>query len=299
MKSICFYHSADLDGHCSGAIVKKAIPDVELIGINYGDEFPWDKIDSETTVYMVDFCLQPFDLMLQLNNSCRKLVWIDHHKSAIGEYQEIAIDIYGMRNIKKAACELCWEYFFTGGELPRTVKMLGRYDVWDKSDNKMWENEILPFQFGMRLYDTDPSLTGEDNAWFHLFYPLPNYGENERIFYGDLENSYYNSVVNEGTTILRYQRQTNQKYISAYGFEAEFEGKRAICVNKGMTNSQLFDSVYDEEKHDIMMTFCLKKPGQWTISLYSTTIDVSVIAKKHGGGGHKGAAGFQIDKLPF
>jgi nanoRNase/pAp phosphatase (c-di-AMP/oligoRNAs hydrolase) len=39
--------------------------------------------------------------------------------------------------------------------------------------------------------------------------------------------------------------------------------------------------------------------SQYTVSLYSETIDVSVIAKKHGGGGHKGAAGFVCPKLPF
>ena len=36
----CFYHSADLDGQCSGAIVKLARPDCELVGIDYGDPFP-------------------------------------------------------------------------------------------------------------------------------------------------------------------------------------------------------------------------------------------------------------------
>jgi nanoRNase/pAp phosphatase (c-di-AMP/oligoRNAs hydrolase) len=38
---------------------------------------------------------------------------------------------------------------------------------------------------------------------------------------------------------------------------------------------------------------------QYTVSLYSKTVDVSEIAKKYGGGGHKGAAGFQCKKLPF
>ena len=40
----CFYHLADLDGHCSGAIVKYKYPDAELFGINYGQAFPYDKI---------------------------------------------------------------------------------------------------------------------------------------------------------------------------------------------------------------------------------------------------------------
>ena len=38
---------------------------------------------------------------------------------------------------------------------------------------------------------------------------------------------------------------------------------------------------------------------KFTVSLYSESVDVSVIAKAHGGGGHKGAAGFICAELPF
>jgi len=43
----------------------------------------------------------------------------------------------------------------------------------------------------------------------------------------------------------------------------------------------------------------LKQNGTWTYSMYSKTVDVSNIAKKYGGGGHKGAAGFNMDKMGF
>ena len=72
----CFYHSTDLDGHCSGAIVKYRYPECEMIGINYGQEFPWDSIQPDEQVFMVDFTLQPFEGMERLNNLCN-LHWID------------------------------------------------------------------------------------------------------------------------------------------------------------------------------------------------------------------------------
>lgn len=37
MKPICFYHKADLDGVCSGDIVKHFVPDVERYGFDYGE----------------------------------------------------------------------------------------------------------------------------------------------------------------------------------------------------------------------------------------------------------------------
>ena len=40
---------------------------------------------------------------------------------------------------------------------------------------------------------------------------------------------------------------------------------------------------------------------KWKVSLYTKKddIDVSIIAQKYGGGGHKKASGFRCDKLPF
>jgi nanoRNase/pAp phosphatase (c-di-AMP/oligoRNAs hydrolase) len=42
--------------------------------------------------------------------------------------------------------------------------------------------------------------------------------------------------------------------------------------------------------------------GNWTVSMYTDKPDINVglIAKKYGGGGHVGASGFQcIGELPF
>lgn len=121
----CFYHSADLDGHCSGAIVKLAHPECEMIPINYGQEFPWDTIILGETVFMVDFSLPAGDMKaLNLNSDLR---WIDHHKSAI----EALSGLYkGIREIGLGACELVWRYCFPNDPVPYAVHLLSVYDVW-------------------------------------------------------------------------------------------------------------------------------------------------------------------------
>ncbi len=297
---ICFYHSADLDGHCSGAVIKWKYPDCEMRGWNYGDEFPWTDVEG-CDVIMVDICLQPFfEHMPRLNEITKSLVWIDHHKSEIDEYSSwlkdgtMAKTIDGLRDIKKAACELCWEYFypigeyaykypdvdgsgnhaFQNGEIPTAIKLLGRYDVWDLEA----DDRIMPFQWGMRLEkDTLP-----ENIEFW-----------ERFLWGnDFE---VREVVGKGKLILKFRDSENSKYCSGFSFETKFEGLKFICLNRGMTNSQMFDSVFDETKHDAMLTFSWKK-GKWTVSMYTTKdLDLSKIAKKYGGGGHQKACGFQCD----
>ncbi len=92
----------------------------------------------------------------------------------------------------------------------------------------------------------------------------------------------------------------NESYLRTCGFETELDGLRVLAVNKGLTNSTVFDSGYDPEKHDAMLSFCWYR-DKWKVSLYAEKpdVDVSAICKAHGGGGHKGASGFQCDVLPF
>lgn len=295
----CFYHSADLDGHCSGAIVKYFYPECEMFPINYGQDFPWEKIQKNDWVYMVDFSLQPFDEMIKLNNLCN-LVWIDHHATAIEDCRKSGVGFKGITGVGLGACALTWEYFALRVlfpdkhiELPWAVKLLAEYDVWNHEDN--W---TLPFQYGLRLKSTWPD---EKLIWYDLFT-------------GGVDAC--RPYVEAGRTILEYEVQTNAKFCKAYAFETEFNwghkecpneypthSFKAICVNKGFTNSKVFDSVWDASKYDLMVTFCrLPLPKhQWTVSIYSDKADIDCgdIAKAFGGGGHKGAAGFQCKELPF
>lgn len=275
----CFFHSADLDGHCSGFLVKIAHPSCEMVGIDYGEAFPWNTLIKEDRVFMVDFSIQPFEGMLRLKDMV-DLTWIDHHKSAIEEHNKTPHAITGLRECGKAACELTWDYFHNRRPTPLPFYLIGRYDVWDHTHPK-----TLPFQYGCRMHETSPDKQEGLQFWFHVY-------DND---------DYFNSVLNEGEVVLKYIKQANAKLVKARSFEATVDGLKFIVCNAGLANSQLFDSVFDTDKHDAMMTFCMLPSGRWTISMYSTkdNIDLGTLAKAKGGGGHKGAAGFQCDELPF
>ena len=265
----CFYHKSDLDGHCSGAIVKKRYPECEMIGVDYNDTLDIDSISEGEMVFVVDFSFSVAE-MAALDIKAQ-LYWIDHHKSAIEKMADYPRKIAGHTEIGKAGCELTWEYFYADDPMPLAVRLLGRYDVWKHEEDE----RILPFQYGIRSYeDTLP----ESSIWSGFF-------EGEELL--------LNETLSHGETILAYQNTQNAVYAKGMAYEAEFEGHRAIIINRAYGNSQLFDSVYDPEKHDIMIVFGVK-PKEFKYSLYSVKpeIDVSEIAKKYGGGGHAGAAGF-------
>jgi oligoribonuclease NrnB/cAMP/cGMP phosphodiesterase (DHH superfamily) len=280
----CFYHKTDLDGHCSGAIVKHKYPDCEMYGVDYSDSL-LDMVNADQVnmienevVYMVDFSFSNIKDMIWLNDLC-DFHWIDHHKSAIEKMD--GLTCRGKREIGKAGCELTWEYVHPETKIPFAVKLLGRYDVWDHKDEL-----VLPFQYGFRMFE---NTLPESPVW-KLFLAADS-----EMSMHDIEG-----VTQSGNTILAYQKKQDEIYAKGMSFEVNFEGLRAIAVNKAFCNSKIFDSVYKPENHDIMIIFGIKK-REYKVSLYSLkeNIDVSVIAQKFGGGGHKGAAGFYINEYPF
>lgn len=283
---ICIYHSKDLDGYCSGAIVKRKYPDVKLIGYDYGQELPMNEIPFGEPIIMIDVSL-PMDKMATLSNhSNHNLTWIDHHISAINDYKnQNNIELGGITPVLEngiAACEGGWKYLFPDESMPTAVKLLGEYDTWRNQDKERWDNAIMPFQYGMRMICSSPET-------------FPEYLFDKD---GVVTNYPVEDIIKTGKSILAYQKQQNQRACRS-SFEIEFEGLRAICLNNGGASSQVFDSVYNPEKHDVMIPFVFTGK-HWTFSLYTTKdeIDCSIIAKSKGGGGHKKAAGFQLKELP-
>lgn len=281
---ICIYHSKDLDGYCSGAIVKRKYPDAKLIGFDYGQELPMYDIPEGEPIIMIDVSLPMAQMAELAKHSKWKLTWIDHHASAIKDFNEAT---FGSEHFCKAvlqdgiaACEGGWKYLFPNEFMPEAVSLLGRYDTWRNGDKEKWDNEIMPFQYGMRMICSSAETFPQELFQAHSII-------DERVL----------EIIHDGKNILSYQKVQNERACK-FAFEFEFEGLRAICLNNGGANSQVFESVYDESKHDIMMPFVFTGT-HWTFSMYTTKneIDCSIIAKSKGGGGHKKAAGFQIKDI--
>lgn len=279
------YHKRDFDGQCSGAIAaywhKQNNIEYTLLPFDYGEELP--TLSDCNKIYMVDVTLQPAEKMIELNTSYNIFV-IDHHKSWIesAEFNKIQ----GAGNIHKAACELTWEYFFPDIDTPEIVYLLGRYDIWDKSDLIFWNHDILPFQMGMRLKDVDIQHNLKFWEWFF------QHSNDETIL--EIEN-----IIKDGNIILQYQKQQDKKTIDLYSFESEISGYKAICLNNTRFNSMVYESVWDPEKYDVMFAWVNVQGKRISCSLYTDKpgIDVSTIAKQFGGGGHKQAAGFQCKDI--
>jgi len=158
---------------------------------------------------------------------------------------------------------------------PIAVRLAGEYDIWDKRD----PNADL-FQHGLRSQNLDgmwPLLLSE----------------------GDLSNRAIIHLLNAGQSIQYVQTEQNKDIITSYGFDIEFEGLIFLACNHARYNSHLFAAGLKPE-HDACFGF--KWTGKhWEISLYHAPgkehHDLSLIAKKYGGGGHRGACGFRLSSV--
>lgn len=337
MNPICFYHKADLDGVSSAAIVKHFVPECELVGLDYGDEFPWGSVIQlsvkpmnsswtdypKRTVYMVDFSL-PIEDMKKLAE-VSNLIWIDHHASQEELWKSLGC--LGMFRTNHAACELVWEWVslhVEGGNeakeltkrlrespwreiVPEAVRLLGIYDSWRK-DDKDWDT-ALAFQYAIRAEEGAYDPTSK--LWPFLL-GVNGYADSMEAYD---EAPWKFHAFDRGKAILRYQAEMNRKACEAgvrirYLFPkglykadhgATYEGFTALCCNTTVYNSRFFDGFYDPEEHDVMCAYCEQSDGRWKVSIYTTKddVDCGAIAKSFGGGGHKQAAGFICDKLPW
>lgn len=268
------YHKDDLDGKCSAAIIYDKYPKSVLVPWNY--TMPLPECEPGETVFMVDCCPNDLNDLIEYDKKCC-LIWIDHHGSKIEESFDAGFNPAGIRREGIGACFLVWEYINKFDRVPYSVKLLAQYDVWDHSNP-----DCLPFQYGMRCIDNNPS----SNIW-------------EKVFWTGAA-LVINAVINNGKVVIEYQKEQWGTYIKECGFETEFEGLKVIACNLMLANSQLFDSVWDENKWDAMITFGWRD-SQWIVSIYSTK-DLNLsknYASLYGGGGHAKAAGFNCKNLPF
>ncbi len=269
---IGIYHSKDLDGLCSGAIILLANPACKMIGWDYGQPIP--EIDGTEEVVMADISF-PMEEMLRLTNLLgEKLTIIDHHKRFIDSYLAATedLEITAICNLEttKSACELAWEHFFPGTPTPEWIILLSKYDIWKGAGTDEWDLVISPFQYGMRsliktIYDFSKELPSID------------------------------AIIEKGNAILTYVVTTDNYNLTHSGFEILFKGYRTLCVNVPGVSTDTFKSVYNPEKHDLMMGF--NYTGKfWKVSLRSVKpIDCSLLASEYpGGGGHFAAAGFEV-----
>jgi oligoribonuclease NrnB/cAMP/cGMP phosphodiesterase (DHH superfamily) len=297
LKKVCFHHN-DQDGLCSGALVytyfREQDIEIEMRGIDYEDQFPWNELDPNSEIWMVDFCLQPFSEMIRLANTFAKVIWIDHHIGNLREeikyrkrFQETITKLKGHRFSNVAACILTHDYINEDdliSRLPKAVNFISLWDTWKWKDHPEKERIEL-FHYGMEAQDLDPT----SEIWNRVM-----------EFDNRSQNVFIDEIAKTGILVKRYQEKKNYELAKKIAFLLEFEGMKFLAANRG-SGSSFFKGVIEKYPDIEAMLVFLWKGNKYRIRMYTENkdLDLSLIAKKYGGSGHAGACGFTCDELPF
>jgi oligoribonuclease NrnB/cAMP/cGMP phosphodiesterase (DHH superfamily) len=211
-------------------------------------------------------------------DSLAELIWIDHHVTALTDLQSLN-DIQGTRALDEAACVLTWNTFFPDESVPKAVLYVGDRDIWRHE-----YPQTRSFGEGLYHENTDPD---NDQVWITLL---------------DDDHNSLNELISRGDILYKARIKRSERLISSKGFELDFEGYSTLVLNTSGTGD--LGEIIRQQGYEI--GYCYSEAAQngeivTFVTLYSDSVDVSKIARKFGGGGHKAAAGFSFrrDGSPF
>lgn len=280
MKAAIIYHKADLDGVFSAAIAKSYEEElgnkISLFPYNYNEEIP--PMEGFNAVYVVDMSFndKTEEILYNWMNDGKFVYWIDHHRTAIfnPDGTMVAKDVPGIRTVGKGAMELTWMYRYQDDIVPQILKYLSAYDVWDK-DRFDWHQVLMVEE----AVQAKVGLDVEKAEKFLFEYPISIL-----------------KLIEEGEYAWLVKTQLWETYCKMFAFEGKILGHPAIFMNTNEFRSEVFDSVWDKDKYDVMCPFCLQPNGHVRFSIYTDKegVKANEIAKRLGGGGHDKAAGFLL-----
>ena len=256
---LIIYHRDCPDGFCAAFIAKKKYPKAMLLGWTYGEEGSFPDLHGKD-VLVVDFSW-PRETMIRMHETAESLLVLDHHKTAQKELEGLDFAVFDMN---RSGAAITWDTLFPDKPRPWYVDYVQDRDLWtwklpcskDVSGYIM----ALPHTIGdwAKLDFLDPSDAWKAGAAIRLH--IDHYIEKvvAQRQHGDLDG------LSIAIVCAAYPN------ISDVGSE--------LCKY-----AQIGAGWF--ERGDGMMQFSLRSTGE---------LDVSAVAKKYGGGGHKNASGFQL-----
>lgn len=322
MKPLVIYHANCADGFGAAfAAWLKLGDEAEYVPCQYGEDglradLRYGYTIKDRDVYILDFSFDR-DLMNFYFANAKRVVWLDHHKTAFETFGftpnapgEPAVEPLSRHDCildnNKSGAYLAWEYFHPGEEVPMFIRHIDDYDRWQfqlectKAFNKaLWS--YAPWSFKQWQHEVD-------STWSYPVSMLYYVGEGEAILRAHEQN--VKGVVARSTRACRIPNyNAPQDEVDFHRDQWELTEPQALAeVAERMAIPGLAANCPPHLTSDVGHELA-KQSGTfglcWTFGQTGTVAncslrsngdyDVSAIAKSLGGGGHRNAAGFEID----
>lgn len=282
---IIFYHYPCQDGLTSAWVANKYAKENSLSYALHGLDhdktlFPVDIKDKK--ILFIDIAPNE-ERYIKLINESHSFYILDHHKTNQAFFDKLDNKTNFIFDMNKSGCRLAWNYFYPNEHVPEFLLMVEDRDIWK------WElADSKPFCNGLYTYISCTDTTQEA---FDLMTEL----------------YYHNNKVKE---ITEFGRILQKKTDNGIKWTAEnackktymFRGKKVCMVNASHESaSDLGNYLVTNYDYDFAILWRYDHVTEmYNISMRSVgdKMDVSLLCKEFGGGGHKNAAGCSVKDQP-
>lgn len=283
---LVIYHGNCQDGFTAAWACWKAHPDWEFYPAKHGELPPFNTAGRD--VYMLDFSYKrPVLEAMIMNETPKSITIICHHKTAEADLKDFdqpkacdpacIVDCRVIFDMNKSGARLAWEYFHGGNQatIPELVKLVEDRDLW-----RFAFTETKPIS--EYIFSKEYTFSNWDALDLEL----------------NIEAT-YQYALNAGRTILDKQKKDINE-LSANKFRIKIDGHEVWAVNVPYIYASDMAGMLAKEEPFAATFYYDGSTSKFIFSLRSTDdgLDVSEIAKKFGGGGHRNAAGFSLKGWP-
>lgn len=262
-KTLVLYHANCWDGFCAAWAFHRADPNAEFVPVQYGDAPP-DVTGRD--VYVLDFSFKR-DVLLAMKAAAKSLLVLDHHKTAEAELAGLDFCTFDMN---KSGARLTWEFLADRGDVhpiePWLVDYTEDRDLW------LWRRpNSREINSALRTYPLD------FDEW--------------DVLYAD--SATLPRLINEGAAILRAEKAIIESHVRN-AHETTIDGHRVLVVNATTLISEIAGELAKDRPFGVCWFEGDNNERVYSLRSRDGGVDVSEIAKRHGGGGHRNAAGFRV-----
>lgn len=270
MKPLVIYHANCNDGLAAAAAVLFKYPDAECVEGSYNKSFDVACVEGRE-VYIVDFSFNR-ETMVAICKSAKKVILIDHHKSALDALQGLEDECINLDKVwcttERSGAALAW--LCMTSNVPQLVALI--------EDRDMWSFKLAG--------------TAKVTAALRVVERTPE-GFLELINQCDIP-----SLLRNGSILLKAYEIELDSILKTCTREIEIAGFKVLCANtSGYYASDVGNRLHAQRPHMFAATY-FDTDDSRVFSLRSgdTAQDVSLIAAMYGGGGHRNAAGFRVPR---
>lgn len=256
--TLCIYHGNCADGFSAAWVVRKALGEIEFHAGVY--QTPPPDVTGKRVV-LVDFSYKR-PVMEQMIAEAESVLVLDHHKTAEEDLRGLPGVVFDMN---KSGATLAWEWYYPQDNPPKLLEHIEDRDLWRFALPRTREIQACVFSYPYEFAVWDELMRADPAA-----------------------------LAAEGVAIERKHHKDIAELVAACRYRMKIGGFDVPVANLPYTLTS--DAGHLMAQGEPFAACYWDTPDGRVFSLRSTDagLDVSEIAKKYGGGGHRNASGFML-----